>query len=379
MLTRTALNILRHEKGKYAGVVVGVTMAVFLVLLQAGFYFGFRRDITIVGDAFDADLWISQREFLAFDHVAHFDDLPRWQALSDDGVSAAMPVIADWVRVRRLPDGSTENGQIIGLDFSSGINVDLGTKAGIDLGSLLAIPGNILSDEKHLSRLGVGEFGDTGVEIHGHNANVVGVMRGKKLFSTACLITTDLENARRFLGLGANQITFLALKCKPGAQARAVQERLQTRLPEYHVWTAAEFHNLTQNYWLRLTGIGPVLLLSAALAALVGFLTVFLTFSHLTAEKLPVYAAMKAIGASNAELGGMVLLQIGVVFGIGSILALTGVGLALVALSKTTISIVLTPGIAALGVGFMGACSVAAGWRSLRQLARVEPAEAFRA
>lgn len=137
-------------------------------------------------------------------------------------------------------------------------------------------------------------------------------MRGKKLFSTACLLVTDMDNARRFLKLPANHVSFIAVKCRPGADVTAVQARLQAGLPEQRVWTSREFHDLTQNYWIRLTGIGPVLLLSAGLAALVGFLTVFLAFSQLTAEKMPVYAAMKVMGASTAELSGIALLQIGV-------------------------------------------------------------------
>ncbi len=378
MLTKTAIRILLHEKRKYLGVIIGVAMAVFLVLLQSAFYFGFRRDITVVADCFDVDLWISQREFLAFDYVAHFDDLPRWQAVGDADVSAAMPVIVEWSRMRQLPDGATEDGQIVGLDLTAGVNVNLGTDKDLDFNSLLAVPGNVLVDEKHLSRLGMKRLGETGVEIRGLNANIVGVMRGKKLFSTACLVATDLDNARRFLGLKSNQITFVAVKCRRGADIRTVQARLQTRLPEYHVWTAAEFHDLTQNYWVRLTGIGPVLWLSAGLAALVGFLTVFLTFSHLTEEKFPVYAAMKAMGASTAELSGLVLLQIGVVFGLGCALAIAGVAGALLALSQTTISVVLTPGVALAGVGFMALCSLVAGLRALRKLASVEPAEAFK-
>lgn len=378
MLVKTAFQILRRERSKYAGVIVGVAMALFLVLLQTGFYLGFRRDITVVADSVEADLWVSQRQLLAFDYVAHFDDLARWQVLSDSDVTAVMPLVAEWSRVRSLPDGATEDGQIIGLDFSAGIKVNLGIDSNLDGVSLLGVPGNVLVDEKHLNRLGVKHLGDPGVEIRGINASVVGVMRDKKLFSTACLIATDLDNARRFLGLKPNQITFLAAKCRAGADVRAVQARVQARLPEYRVWMAAEFHDLTQDYWVRLTGIGPVLLLSAGLAALVGFLTVFLTFSHLTSEKLPVFAAMKAIGASNAELSGLVLLQIGVVFGLGSLLAVLGVGVALAALSRTTISVVLTPGMVVLGVGFMGVCSAAAGWKSLRSVSRVEPAEAFR-
>jgi putative ABC transport system permease protein len=378
MLTKTAFRILFHEKGKYAGVVVGVAMAIFLVLLQSGFYFGFRRDITVVADSFDADLWVSQRELLAFDYAAHFDDLPLWQIRGDAEVHAAAPVIIDWPRVRRVPDGATESGQLVGLDFSTGVSVDLGTDEGFDCASALCVPGSVLVDEKHLGRIGPKHLGEVGIEIHGLAASVVGVMRGKKLFSTACLLVTDIDNARRFLGVPANRISFIAVKCKPGSDVRAVRARLQKRLPEQHVWTARDFHNLTQGYWVKLTGIGPVLWLSAALAALVGFLTVFLTFSHLTAEKLPVYAAMKAMGASTAELSGLVLVQIGALFGLGCVLAVAGVSLALLALSHTTISVMLTPRAALLGVGFMALCSLVAGLRALSKLAKVEPAEAFR-
>jgi putative ABC transport system permease protein len=316
---------------------------------------------------------------LAFDYLSHFDDLPRWQVLQDADVEAATGIVAEWVRFRRMTDGSTEDGQMLGIDLSEGVPVHLGTDASLDLRPMLSVPGSVLVDEKHLDRIGKVGIGETGLEIRGLHANIIGVMKGKKLFSTACLLVTDLDNARRFLNLPGNRIGFIAIKCRPGANIKNVQSRLQAMLPEQRVWTAAEFHDLTQNYWVKLTGIGPVLLLSAGLAALVGFLTVFLTFLHLTSEKLPVYAAMKAMGASNAELAGIVLVQIGTVFTLGSLLAIAGVGLTLVQLSRTTISVVLTPGIALLGVGFMGACSLAAGWTSLRSLAKISPAEAFRA
>jgi len=378
MLQKTAIQILLHEKGKYAGVVVGVMMAIFLVLLQSAFYFGFTRDITVVADSFDADLWISQHELLAFDYVSHFDDVPLWQIRSDTGVFAAAPIIIDWARVRRLPDGATENGQIVGLDLTAGVEVNLGTDKNLELNSLLTVPGNVLVDEKHLSRLGVKRFGETGLEIQGINATVAGVMRGKKLFNAACLIVTDMDNARRFLGVPANHISFIAVKCQPGTDIRTERARLQKMLPEYHVWTSAEFHNLTQYYWNNLTGMGPILWLSAGLAALIGFLTVFITFTHLTEEKFPVYAAMKAMGASTAELCGMVLLQIGLVFGIGCALALAWMAVALLVLSHTMISVVLTPGIALACIGFMALCSLAAGLRALHKLALLEPAEAFK-
>jgi len=378
MLTKTAFRIMLHEKGKYAGVVIGVAMALFLVLLQTGFYLGFRRDITVVADSFDADLWVSARELLTYDYVAHFDDLARWQVLEDMDVKAASGIITEWVRFRRAVDGATDSAQVLGIDLTEGVPIQLGTDISPDLISALGVPGNLLVDEKHVERVGRLHTAEPGVEIRGLHANIVGVMKGKKLFTTACLFVTDLDNARRFLDFPVNRISFIAVKCRDGVDVCTVKNRLQTRLPENRVWTAREFHNLTQNYWAKLTGIGPLLLLSAGLAALVGFLTVFLTFAHLTSEKLPVYAAMKAMGASNTELSAIVLLQIGLVFGTGSLLAVVGVGLTLVVLSTTTISVMLTPSIALLGFGFMGVCAAGAGWKSLRSLSKVEPAEAFR-
>ena len=38
MLLKTAMKIVLHEKEKFLGAVVGVTLALFLVILQSGFY-----------------------------------------------------------------------------------------------------------------------------------------------------------------------------------------------------------------------------------------------------------------------------------------------------------------------------------------------------
>ena len=172
MLAKTALQIVHREKSRYVGVAVGVALAVFLVLLQSSFYLGFRRDITIIGDSFDADLWVSQRGLLAFDYVAHFDDLPRWQALGDPDVLAVAGVVAEWARFRRT-DGATDSAQVVGIDFGAGVNVDLGTEPGLNLASTLALPGNVLVDEKHRERFGVSHGGEVGVELRGRHASEV--------------------------------------------------------------------------------------------------------------------------------------------------------------------------------------------------------------
>lgn len=384
MLNKTAIAILRHERGKYAGVVCGVALALFLALLQSGFYLGFRRDITIVPDSCEADLWIAPRHLLTLEYCVPFDDAPRWTALSDPEVLSAAGLVSEWVRWRRRTDGATESAFLVGFDFSAGVPMNLNVvvdtqlASNAQLASLLALPGHVLVDQKHLGRAGITDLSELGAELQGKHAHVVGVMHDRKLFSTACLVVTDLDNGRRYIGLPANRVSYLAVKCRPGADVAAVRQRLAAQLLDQDILTAREFHNLTQDYWIRLTGIGPVLLLGAALGALVGFITVFLTFSHLTAEKLPVYAAMKAMGASTKELAGLILSQIALVFAIGALVAVAGVAVALAVLAHTTISVSITSGVWMVGIGSMALCSFAAGIHALRLLAAVEPAEAFK-
>ena len=84
------------------------------------FYFGFRRDTTVVADSFDVGLWISQRDFLAFDYVSHFDDLPRWQTLGDADVAAAMPVIVEYglmnISAMRAVSKQCPCGKLVSVD-----------------------------------------------------------------------------------------------------------------------------------------------------------------------------------------------------------------------------------------------------------------------
>jgi ABC-type lipoprotein release transport system permease subunit len=189
---------------------------------------------------------------------------------------------------------------------------------------------------------------------------------------------TDLDNARTYLRLPNNAVHYLAVKCRSGTDLRKAATDLRASLPENSVHTAREFHDLTQAYWQERTGIAPMLFLSMTLAGVVGFMTVFLTFFLLTSQKLPVFAAMKALGASTAEIGVLLAVQLGVVFLAAAVVA--GVVLlgALALFARTPISVVLPGWVVALDVGMMALASALACGPSLWKVAWAEPAEAFR-
>ena len=377
MLVKTALRMMVHEAPRYSGAVFGVSLALFLVLLQSGFYFGFKRDITVVQDSFAADLWVVPKALLTFEYAPHFDDAAYWKVLSVPGVSRASRVVFDWSKWRIPATGAKENVLVLGTDFASGIAFDLG-KSYPGVEALLRPDGHVLVDEKDAAKLGVERDGRD-AEMQGHRVKVVGFVRGKKLFTTACLVVTDLANAQRLLDMRPQHVSFIALNCCPGTQARQVAQRLRLAVPEHSVMTGRELHDLTQRYWESRTGIGPILFLSAGLAALTGFLTVLLTFYLLTVQKLPVFAAMKALGASAGEIAALMALQVGLVFAAGAALAAVAVALALGALGRTHISVVITTSTWLTVFGIIALACALACLPSVWKIRRLEPAEAFRA
>ncbi len=80
MLLKTAIRIILHEKTKFAGAVAGVALAMSLVLLQWGFYFGYQRDTTVVINLFDADLWIIPKGQTSIDGFTTIDEQAYWKA-----------------------------------------------------------------------------------------------------------------------------------------------------------------------------------------------------------------------------------------------------------------------------------------------------------
>jgi putative ABC transport system permease protein len=120
-------------------------------------------------------------------------------------------------------------------------------------------------------------------------------------------------------------------------------------------------------------------MLSAGLAILVGFMIVMLAFYISTVDKLPVFACMKALGASGLEVVLILVFQVIIVFILGCALAGAGIHIAMILLAKTTISVVITRGLVLTGLGTTALCSALSSLLSIRQVINTDPGEAFRA
>lgn len=377
MLLITALKMLVHEKEKYGGAIGGVALALFLMMLQSGFYLGFKRDIRVVIDAFDAQVWIMTHHRASFDNWDTFDDLPYWRVLGHGDVEAATRVIWAYGLWRIPPAGGKQMVQVLGVEFDAGVAVDVAGEGYTPLPDLLR-RGHVFVNRKDMANLGVRELGQTGIEINGRRAVPVGHTRDIKLFTTSPFILTSLDNARAFTGSPPDHVSYIVCRLRPGADVAATVRQLKAMLPDHTVMSAEAFAQRTDRYWATRAGIGPILYVSSILSVAVGLLIVSVTFYISTLENMPIFATMKAIGAGTGEIVLILVLQVATVFVVGLGLAAGALWFATELFSRTTISVVLTPGLLLLGPLAIAACSLVACLFSLLKMISAEPGDAFR-
>ena len=135
---------------------------------------------------------------------------------------------------------------------------------------------------------------------------------------------------------------------------------------------------MTFKNWETKTGIGPLMLFPSILAGLVGFLMVTLTFYISTIQKLPLFASLKAIGATNGELVFLLLVQVATVFALGAAVAAACLWPVLTALRATTIAVAISPMLVLAGSGTLLCFSLVGALFSVRRAATTDPGAAFR-
>jgi len=233
--------------------------------------------------------------------------------------------------------------------------------------------------ERDRKKLGITRDRQEGAEIYGKRVVVVGYLQKFiHLFTTSYLVVTDLGNAKTLVRFPPSNISYVVIKCRLEADVAKVIKDLKRVMPEHSVYSTDDFRSISATYWESGAGIGPILLVSALLGALVGILIVMLTFYISTVEKISVFASMKALGASNGEIITILVIQVIIVYIIGSTMAGIWLYFALAAFAKTTISVVVTFWLIVSALGAMALCSGFGCLLPILKLVNTDPGEAFR-
>lgn len=321
------------DKGKYLGIIMGLTFASLIMTQQPAIFVGLMaRSYSFISDVGLPDIWVMDPKVQFIDDIKPLQETELYRVRGISGIEWAMPLYKGLLKAR-LTDGTFQTCNVIGLDDatliggpavmlegklsdlrrSDGVIVDIdGAKD--KLGKPVTIPGGKNTPLK---------IGDS-LELNDRRAIVVGIAKVTRTFQSQPVVYTTFSRAKAYAPQERRMLSFVLVKAKPGQNLDELIQRIETNTG-LAAYTQEGFKKLTYTYFLKNTGIPINFGITIALGFIVGTAIAGQTFYNFTLENLRQFGVLKAMGASNDTLLRMILLQAVLVGGIGYGL---GVGIA---------------------------------------------------
>jgi putative ABC transport system permease protein len=373
ILTLASRNLF-HDRVRLVATVVGIVFSIVLVTVQLGVFLSFERMVTTMIDHAQADFWIVPAETKSFEGSSLLAGRERLQALSVNGVTAAIPVVVGYASWRKPNGGASTPVFVVGTpEATAGLQ-----PWNLVEGSLrdLGVPDGVAIDQSYFDELGIAQIGER-AEIDNQKARVVAVTKGIRSFTTMPDVFTSIERARTYLGVPPDEANYFIVRVAPNGDAAAVRGQLAGRLSDAEVLTPEQFRRRTRQFWLFDTGAGAALLGSAILGIIVGTIIVAQTLYSSTKDHLKEFATLRAIGSSRTYILKVILSQAFISAVIGFSIAAC-IDLTLVKFTAdAALSIIMTPGLTlGLFVLTVVMCAIAA-ISAIRVVTRIDPVLVF--
>ena len=309
----------------------------------------------------------------SFDDPSLLSGRERHMIMSTPGVETAEDMVVSFARWRK-PNGGTTAILLVGsaLDSSYPLpwNIAEGSRQALERNDSVAI------DKSYFLDLGIEAVGDQ-AEINGVTTEVSAATRRIRSFTTLPYVFTSIENARRLTGANQDQATYERVTLANGADAQAVRNEIEARLPDAEVLTQEQFRKRSLAYWLFQTGAGAALIAGAVLGLIVGVVIVAQTLYSSTKDHINEFATLRALGAGSGYIVRVILMQAVLSGFIGYAAGITLALGVIKAAQDTKLTVVMTPELAAsLFAITIGMCVFAA-ISAIVKVVRIDPAVVF--
>ena len=396
----------------------GIMFAVSLVTIQTGIFQGvIRSTVSLIANS-PADIWVSSQRIahLELTEPILFENVVKARTVK--GVEQADALIRGTVRWI-VPNGNLTIVKVFGFDPSKG----LFAPGQLTQGNVsdLKKPYTLIVDKSKFKSLNVNKIGDQ-AQIGSLSAQVVGITQNSQSVVSGSFVFASLETANAYINaritssvncklqaeefkctnifekvdpnLQANQppapipeplglnspISFVLIKAKPGEDIQKLKRRLRKFLPGTRVFTREEMVQKVRNFWERSTGIGFILGLGAVVGVVVGIVIVGQILYSSVSDHIKEFGTLKAMGASNRVIYGIILEQALWMAIIGYIPGMSLCwGLAAWTLATQGIVILITPTTAVGVFGITLFMCVSSALFAIQKVNRVDPAIVFKA
>ena len=375
-LFRIAYKLLVNDKGKFAALIMGITFAVFLMIMMTSMFSGILRRSASTVTNVGATVWVMDP---AVNNVLSTIPLPDYvldAVRSIDGVSYAVPLYSGAALIR-LRNGTYQAASVIGLDDSSLFGRPELERGRIE--DIYAENGFIVVHDAEFRKLGNPSIGSE-FELNDNRGVVVGIAKvaTSGLFGIPTLYTT-YKRAIQYIPSTRFTISFILVEPKSPGDIPRIEQGVN-RLG-YDALTKEQFIDRISRFYMYQTGLGTNVLLMAVISFVVGLSISGQTFYTFILENLERFGALKAIGAKSSQLIAMILLQATLSGFVG-----LGLGIGLSALVISTAQMRL-PSYAAMttygniGIALIMVLIIASisSYIGIRKVLRIEPFDIFRA
>jgi len=303
-ILKIAFKLLVNDKGKFAALLVGITFAVFLMVMMTSMFAGILARSSSTVFNVGAKIWIMDP---AVNTVASSIPMPDYvldAVRSINGVKYGVPLYSGSALVK-LPSGAYQGVSVIGLDDATLFGRPELYAGKIE--DIYAENGFIVVNDSEFRKLEFPKIG-TEFEINDNRAVVVGLAKvnSSGLFGTPTLYTT-YNRAITYIPSARFTTSYILVEPKKITDIPFIKQ--QVKQLGYLALTDDEFVQKISDFYMYQTGMGINMLIMTAISFIVGLSISGQTFYTFILENLEKFGALKAIGAKGRELVSMILFQ----------------------------------------------------------------------
>lgn len=380
-----AIKMLIGDRIKYISIVVGLSFASFIISQQSAILVGImKRTFGFVTDTSQANIWVTDPTVQYIEDIKPLKDTDLNRVRSVEGVDWAVPIYKDTIQ-SRLRNGTFQTCVLIGVDDATLIGAPPKMLEGniLDLRMDDAVIVDRVGSQTKLAsppRTGEGRIplrvGDT-MELNDHRAYVVGICEVSRTFQSQPVVYTTYDRATTFVPAQRKLLSFIIAQAKPGLDPAEVCRKIhaQTGLAAS---TAPDFKLLTLKYYTKYTGIVVNFGVAIIMGFIIGTAIAGQTLYNFTVDHLPYFGVFKAMGADNALLVKMILLQSLLVSAIGWGLGIGAASLFYFLAGRTELSFSMPLYLYLLSCTSILCISILAAFFSMRRVIKLDPAIVFK-
>ncbi len=374
-ILKLAYKLLVNDKAKFVTLLVGISFAVFLMIMMASIFAGVlnRASATVIN--IGAKMWVMDPAVQTVANTIGMPDYVLDATRSMTGVKYAVPLFSGGALVK-LEDGTYQSVSVVGLDDTSLFGRPEMSEGRIE--DIYAENSFIVVQDSEFTKLQSPKVGTT-FELNDHRGVIVGIAKvtTSSLFGVPTLYTT-YNRAIQYIPNPRFTISYILIEPKNLSDIPLIQQQVQKL--GYLALTREQFEQRISNFYKYQTGVGMNLLLMTGFSFIVGLSISGQTFYTFILENLDKFGALKAIGTNSRTLIFMILFQ-------ASFTALTGYGLGIglctlvMTLAKMRLpdyASLLTYGNLFLALVMVIIIAGVSSYIGVRKVLRIEPFDIFR-